>query len=204
MRSCLEFGPAYRLTSRAASPVLKILLNNLLYDISEIGIPFDTVRPEVLVRPQVWDMTSLVRFAAIMGGLPSAFDLLTFAGLLLVFHVAPEEFQSAWFLETMATQILVIFILRTNGRPWADLPHKWLIVSSLPALLVAMALPFTPLSDWFGFRAPPAGMLLRLVGIVVAYLVSAEALKPSVGRIYARIDASSPSLKAGALTAPLD
>jgi Mg2+-importing ATPase len=80
----------------------QILLNNLLYDVSEIGIPFDTVRPEALAQPQVWDMRRLVRFAAVMGPLSSAFDLLTFAGLLVLFHVSPPEFRTAWFLESMA------------------------------------------------------------------------------------------------------
>ena len=101
----------------------QILLNNLLYDFSEIGIPFDTVRPEATARPQVWNMRALMRFAGVMGPLSSAFDMLTFAGLLLVFHAAPEEFRTVWFLESMATQILVIFIIRTNGRPWSNRPH---------------------------------------------------------------------------------
>ena len=72
----------------------QILLNNLLYDFSEIGIPFDTVRPEATARPQVWNMRDLMRFAGVMGPLSSAFDMLTFAGLLLVFHAAPEEFRT--------------------------------------------------------------------------------------------------------------
>ena len=100
----------------------QILLNNLLYDFSEIGIPFDTVRPEATARPQVWDMRGLMRFAAIMGPLSSLFDLLTFGGLVFIFHASPTEFRTDWFLESMATQILVIFIIRTNGRPWKDLP----------------------------------------------------------------------------------
>jgi Mg2+-importing ATPase len=155
----------------------QILLNNLLYDVSEIGIPFDTVRPAALAKPQVWDMKRLMRFAAVMGGLSSAFDALTFVGLLLVFHVAPEEFRTAWFLETMATQILVIFIIRTNGRPWAELPQRWLVLSSLGALAVAMVLPFTPLAASFGFQAPPVNVLFGLIGVVAAYLVATEIVK---------------------------
>ena len=95
----------------------QILLNNLLYDLSELGIPFDGVRAEATALPQVWDMRGLMRFAGIMGPLSSLFDLLTFAALLLIFHASPAEFRTAWFLESMATQILVIFIIRTNGRP---------------------------------------------------------------------------------------
>ncbi len=155
----------------------QILLNNLLYDVSEIGIPFDGVRAEAVARPQVWSMPALIRFAAVMGPLSSAFDLLTFAGLSLVFHVAAPEFRTAWFLESMATQILVIFVIRTNGRPWADLPRPALALSSLGALLVAMLLPFTPVGGWFGFVAPPLVVVASIGGITLAYLVLAELLK---------------------------
>ena len=155
----------------------QILLNNLLYDISEIGIPFDTVRPEATARPQVWDLRALMRFAGIMGPLSSLFDLLTFAGLLWLFHVTPDEFRTAWFLESMATQILVIFIIRTYGRPWRDRPHPALTVSSLGALAVALALPFTPAGAWFGFAAPPLAVLAGIAGLLVVYLALAEALK---------------------------
>ena len=155
----------------------QILLNNLLYDVSEIGIPFDTVRPEAMARPQVWDMRTIIRFAAIMGPLSSAFDLLTFGGLLYVFHVSPPEFRTAWFLESMATQILVIFIIRTNGSPWRDLPHPVLTATTLGALLVAMVLPFTPIGNWFGFKAPPLIATVALGLVVVSYLICAELLK---------------------------
>ncbi|HTG08638.1 MAG TPA: HAD-IC family P-type ATPase, partial [Bradyrhizobium sp.] len=157
----------------------QILLNNLLYDLSELGIPFDGVRPEATARPQVWDMGGLIRFAAIMGPLSSLFDFLTFGALVFVFNASPVEFRTTWFLESMATQILVIFIIRTNGRPWQDWPRPALAVSSLVALLIAMVLPFTPVGSWFGFEAPPPIMLAGIGVIVVVYLVSAELLKPS-------------------------
>ena len=155
----------------------QILLNNLLYDLSEIGIPFDSVRPDATARPQVWDMRALIRFAATMGPLSSLFDLLTFGALVFFFHATPAEFQTTWFLESMATQIIVIFIIRTNGRPWEDLPQLALTISSLVALVVAMVLPFTPAGRWFGFQAPPLGMLSAIFFLVVFYLVSAELLK---------------------------
>ena len=156
---------------------IQILLNNLLYDLSEIGIPFDGVRAQAIAQPQVWDMKRLVRFAAVMGPVSSLFDFATFGVLLFVFRAGPAEFQTAWFLESMATQILVIFVIRTNGRPWADRPRPWLAATSLAALVVAIVLPFTPVGTWFGFRAPPAAMLVSIAAIVVAYLVAAELLK---------------------------
>jgi Mg2+-importing ATPase len=155
----------------------QILLNNLLYDVSEIGIPFDSVRAEAVARPQVWNLRDLVWFAGIMGPLSSLFDLLTFAGLVLIFHASPPEFRTAWFLESMATQVLVIFIIRTNGRPWADRPRPILAATSLGALVTALALPFTPLAQWLGFQTPPLAMSASIMGLVAVYLLCAELLK---------------------------
>jgi Mg2+-importing ATPase len=171
----------------------QILLNNLLYDFSEIGIPFDTVRPEAIRAPQVWDMHALLRFAAIMGPLSSVFDLLTFALLLIVFHSTPEEFRTIWFLESMATQILVVFIIRTNGPFWASRPHFALTASSLLALAVAMILPFAAIGGWFGFVAPSWSVTCAIGALVVVYLVFAEFMK----RIAVGTPAAIPELVAG-------
>jgi len=157
---------------------IQILLNNLLYDLSEVGIPFDDVRPAAIAKPQVWDMQRLIRFAAVMGSVSSLFDFLTFGVLLMVFHASAAEFQTAWFLESMATQMLVIFIIRTNGRPWAERPSAWLSASTLLALSTAMVLPFTPFGAWFGFVSPSWSMVGALALIVAGYLVITELLKP--------------------------
>jgi len=157
----------------------QILLNNLLYDFSEIGIPFDTVPPEAIAQPQVWDMRGLLRFAGTMGPLSSLFDMVTFGGLLWMFQSTSEQFRTLWFMESMATQILVIFVVRTHGLPWRDLPHPALLWSSLVALFVAMALPFTPVGSWFGFVAPPMAMVAGMSGLVLAYLACAQWLKAS-------------------------
>lgn len=156
----------------------QILLNNLLYDLSELGIPFDRVRREATARPQLWDMEGLVRFAAILGLLSSVFDLATFGVLLFVFQVSPEEFRTAWFIESMVTQILVIFIIRTHARPWADPPGAALTASSLIALGIALLIPFSSVGGWFGFVPPPWPVLLAIGGIIAAYLLAAEWLKP--------------------------
>ncbi len=155
----------------------QILLNNLLYDLSELGIPFDRVSAQATAQPQVWSMSRLVRFAAIMGPLSSVFDVLTFVALLFLFKATPEEFRTAWFVESMATQILVIFIIRTNGRPWRNRPDPALAASSLTALLVAMVLPFTPLGTWFGFVTPPPVVMAAIALLVGLYLACAELLK---------------------------
>jgi Mg2+-importing ATPase len=155
----------------------QILLNNLIYDISEIGIPFDTVRPEAIAAPQVWDGSALLRFTLVMGTLSSAFDLFTFAALRLVFDADPDTFRTAWFVESMATQILVIFLIRTNGWPWSNWPHPLLALSSLGALSVAMALPFSIVGPWFGFTSLSLSMAVCIGLLVVAYLAAAEGLK---------------------------
>jgi len=155
----------------------QILLNNLFYDLSEIGIPFDLVDRSDLNRPQRWNMKGIVRYGAIMGPLSSTFDCLTFAVLWLGFHVSAPEFRTAWFLESIATQILVVFLIRTRGLPWQTPPDKRLLTSALCALAVAVILPFTIVGRWFEFVIPRPEVLIALVGITAAYLVSAQCLK---------------------------
>ena len=156
----------------------QILLNNLLYDLSEIGIPFDNVRPEDLAQPPHWQLKDIVRFAGVMGPLSSAFDLVTFGLLYLVFQASPEEFRTGWFIESIATQTLVVFLIRTRGRPWHDLPNPKLTASTLGALALALVIPFTPLGAWFGFVAPPWHVMAALGAVVATYLVAAELIKP--------------------------
>ncbi|GAA4473922.1 magnesium-translocating P-type ATPase [Gluconacetobacter asukensis] len=155
----------------------QILLNNLLYDLSEIGIPFDTVDPSDLGRPQRWSMRGIVRYAGIMGPLSSVFDGITFVVLLYGFHVAAPEFRTAWFLESIATQILVVFLIRTRGLPWRTPPDPWLLVSALCALSVALVLPFTIAGRWLAFAVPGAAVLLAMGGITAGYLVAAQLVK---------------------------
>ncbi|MDB5377561.1 MAG: mgtA, partial [Rubritepida sp.] len=156
----------------------QILLNNLLYDLSEMGIPFDAVDAEDVAKPHGWDMGAVLRFTLVMGPLSSVFDLATFGILLWGFGATPEEFRTAWFAESMATQVLVIFLIRTHGRAWqAAAPHPALIATSLSALAVALALALGPLASMLGF-APLQGALLAVIAaLVVGYLVAAELLK---------------------------
>jgi Mg2+-importing ATPase len=155
----------------------QILLNNLLYDLSEVGIPFDAVDPSDLSRPQRWNMRGIVRYAGIMGSLSSAFDGITFVVLMVGFHAAAPEFRTAWFLESIATQICVVFLIRTRGLPWRTPPDPRLLISALCALAVALVIPFTLVGRWFDFTTPSAAILLTVGAITVGYLASAQALK---------------------------
>ena len=156
----------------------QILLNNLFYDLSEIGIPFDAVDQDDLAAPHSWDMKQVLRFTLVMGPLSSVFDLATFGLLYWGYGATPEEFRTAWFVESMATQILVIFLIRTAGPAWrAVAPHRVLVTTSLGALGVALALALGPLAPTLGFAPLPGALLAVLAALVLAYLVAAELLK---------------------------
>jgi Mg2+-importing ATPase len=156
---------------------VQILLNNLLYDLSEIGIPLDRVDGNDLALPHGWDIPAILRFTLIMGALSSLFDFATFAVLFYVFNADTELFRTAWFVESMATQILVIFVIRTWMRPWSSRPNPVLIVTSVGALCIAFAIAFTPLGHAFSFVAIPPLVLLTIGIIALVYLMLAEAIK---------------------------
>ncbi|TAK48912.1 MAG: magnesium-translocating P-type ATPase [Xanthobacteraceae bacterium] len=156
---------------------VQILLNNLLYDISEIGIPFDNVEAGDLAHPRMWDMASILRFTLVMGALSSLFDIATFALLLGLFKAGADMFRTAWFVESMATQILVIFLIRTAAGAWTSRPHWRLVVSSMGALAAALAIGLTPLGRAFGFVDLPPPILAAVVAIVAAYLGAIELVK---------------------------
>jgi Mg2+-importing ATPase len=159
---------------------VQILLNNLLYDFSEIGIPFDGVDRQDLARPRAWEMRDILRFTLIMGALSSLFDLATFALLLKFFHANAEQFRTAWFAESIATQILVIFIIRTYRAAWASRVHPVLVGSSIGALVLAFVLVATPFGATFAFVPIPRAIVIAIAVLVVAYLASAEMAKKFV------------------------
>ncbi|MGO9700084.1 MAG: cation transporting ATPase C-terminal domain-containing protein [Xanthobacteraceae bacterium] len=110
----------------------QILLNNLLYDLSETTIPLDNVSDETIARPRRWDLDTLRKFMLMFGPLSSVFDFVTFGLLLWVFHANEMPFHTGSFVESLSTQIQVIFIIRT-ARPLRDGLHWALVASSLSA-----------------------------------------------------------------------
>ncbi|MHC2738384.1 magnesium-transporting ATPase (P-type) [Bradyrhizobium liaoningense] len=157
---------------------LQILLNNLIYDLSEIGIPFDEVDREDVAQPETWNMAGILRFSIIMGMASSLFDAITFVVLLEVFEADAALFRTGWFVESILTQILVIFVIRSRRMPWrANRPHNILIATSVGALLAGLALALGPWRGLFGFTALSGGILAAIIAIAAAYLVSANAAK---------------------------
>jgi len=127
-------------------------------------------------------MANVLRFTLIMGALSSIFDLATFAILLHVFEATPDAFRTAWFVESTATQILVIFAIRTHGPFWASRPHPFLVFSSFGALAIALAIVASPVGSAFGFTSLPAILLACLAALVAAYLIAAELVKRFAAR----------------------
>jgi Mg2+-importing ATPase len=184
MGTSSNFGNMF--SAAAASAVLpflpmlpsQILLNNLLYDTSQLAIPSDHVDPELLRAPSHWDIDFIRRFMVFFGPLSSMFDFLTFGVLLGVFHAGPELFRTGWFIESLATQTLVIFAIRTRRSPfWRSRPSRPLVLAALGVVTVGVPLPLSPLSALLGFTVPPAPFLLVVAVMVVCYLALIESAK---------------------------
>ncbi|WP_440658507.1 magnesium-translocating P-type ATPase [Ensifer adhaerens] len=156
---------------------VQILLNNLLYDTSEIAIPLDSVDEAMIAQPRHWDMNFVRNFMLVLGPVSSLFDFVTFGLLLWVFQASEALFQTGWFVESLMTQVLVIFVIRTQKRPWQSWPHPALAASSLGIVMLALALPFSPFAAWFGFVPLPAHVVLTLAALTTIYLVLAEQVK---------------------------
>ena len=165
----------------------QILLNNLLYDVSEMTIPTDRVDEELLERPEHWDVRFIRRFMLFFGPISSIYDFATFGVMLWVFHAHAPLFRSGWFVESLATQALVVFVIRTRRSPFfRSRPSKALLAATLLVVAVGAAIPFSPLASTLGFRSLPLGFLGILAGMVVTYLALAETGKRLFYR-YARL-----------------
>jgi Mg2+-importing ATPase len=155
----------------------QILLNNILYDLSEIPIPLDKVDSSETHTPRVLDMNFVRNFMLVIGPISSLFDFLTFYLMLVVFQANEKLFQTGWFVESLCTQVLVIFIIRTRKNPLKSRPHPLLTATSLAIVATAVLLPFTPLGTYFGFVPPPAKFYFILGAMVLVYLCIVELAK---------------------------
>jgi Mg2+-importing ATPase len=194
MGSSSNFGNMFSMAGAALFlpflPMLpvQVLLNNLLYDGSEIGVPFDRVDEEALQKPAQWSIKLIERFMLVLGPVSSVFDFLTFYVLLHLFDADAALFQTGWFVESLATQVLVVFIIRTRGPFWKTRPDPvlaWLCIAVVGAGLV---IPWTPIGAWFGFVHPPASFYIFLVLAVGTYLALVEVVKRAFYRYLAPVD----------------
>jgi Mg2+-importing ATPase len=156
---------------------VQILLNNLLYDLSELTIPTDRVMDQDVLAPRRWDMAQIRRFMLSFGALSSVFDLVAFTLLIKVFRASEAVFQSTWFVQSMCTQVLVIFLIRTARPCWQDRPSKALTATTLGVTVMACALPFMPWRAALGFAVPPAATWVMVAVLTLAYLGSVEVVK---------------------------
>jgi P-type Mg2+ transporter len=170
------------------SPV-QILANNLLYDISQTAIPTDTVDPDRLQKPRVWDIRELTRFIFFIGPCSSIFDYSTFFVMLYVFGCRDVSstaaaahsrslFQTGWFVESLLTQTLIIHVIRTSKIPFFQSRASWFLTATTGVIMaVAVAIPFSPVGPYLGFSALP-GLYWPILALTLAcYVLLTQGVK---------------------------
>jgi len=184
MGSSSNFGNMFSMTGASLFlpflPMLpiQILLNNFLYDISQIAIPSDEVDEEYLMKSRPWNVGYIKKFMLFIGPVSSIFDFITFGVLWFIFHAQQPLFNTGWFLESLCTQTLVIHIIRTGKIPFIESkPSQFLMFSSIYIITIGLVLPFIPLGKYFGFVQPPPMYFLALVFIVAVYLLTVQFVK---------------------------
>ena len=184
MGTSSNFGNMF--SAAAASAVLsflpmlpsQILLNNLLYDTSQLAIPTDRVDEEQLRAPAHWDIGFIRRFMLTFGPISSLFDFLTFGLMLGLLHAGPIEFRTGWFVESLATQTLIIFAIRTRRVPFLrSRPGLVLSIATLSIVAIGVVLTISPLARDLGFTPLPWQFFTALVALTAAYLVLVEITK---------------------------
>jgi Mg2+-importing ATPase len=160
---------------------IQILLNNLIYNVSEIAIPFDNVDPESVVAPVAWNVRLVQRFMLVFGPLSSVFDFITFYVMLDLLGADAALFQTGWFIESMTTQALVVFCIRTRRVVFRSRPGRFLVGMTTGAVALAILLPILPpawgIGGWFGFVQPPPLFFVFLLAATLAYLGLVEVAK---------------------------
>jgi Mg2+-importing ATPase len=157
----------------------QILLNNFLYDTSQIAVPGDNVDPALQHKPKRWQIGFIRQFMTIIGPISSIYDFLTFGVLLWMFHAATNAplFRTGWFVESLATQTLVVFVIRTAGNPLKSRPSGQLLMSVLAVSVVGAVLPYTPLGPLLGFTPLPLSLLGAIALLALTYLILVQAVK---------------------------
>jgi Mg2+-importing ATPase len=153
----------------------QILLNNFLSDLPAMAIAGDRVDAEMVERPRRWQVARIRNFMLAFGLISSAFDALTFALLLLVLHVAPAQFRTAWFVESLLTELAILLVVRTHRPLVASRPSAGVLWSTVAVAAAAVALPYLPgLAATFDFVPLPASLMAMLLAITLAYVLANE------------------------------
>ena len=161
----------------------QILLNNFLYDLAQTTIPTDNVDAEQIRRPTRWNVSLIRRFMLGIGPISSLFDFLTFYVLLRWLNASAELFHTGWFVESLATQTLVLFVIRTRGNPLRSKPSTPLLITILASVMVGIVIPATQVGRELGFVPLPFAFFAFLAGASIAYLFFVEfAKRRFVGR----------------------
>ena len=155
----------------------QVLLTNLMTDFPEMTIATDSVDPEAVDRPRRWDIKFIRRFMVVFGLVSSVCDYLTFGVLLLVMHANTVQFRTGWFLESVVTAALIVLVIRTRKRFYRSRPSSPLLLATLAIVALALVLPYTPLAHLFGLRPAARRVSAGAGGIMVFYVVVAEAAK---------------------------
>ena len=168
---------------------LHLLIQNLLYDVSQVAIPFDNVDDEQIRQPQRWNPADLGRFMIFFGPISSIFDILTFCVMWWVFKAnVPEAqtlFQSGWFVEGLLSQTLIVHMIRTRRVPFIQSRAAWpLIMMTLMVILVGIALPFSPLASYLQLQALPLSYFPWLIAILAGYMTLTQMVKGFYSRRY--------------------
>ena len=158
----------------------QILLNNLLYDLAQVTIPTDHVDRSFLRKPQRWDIRLVRNFMLAIGPISSVYDFLTFWVLLGVFHANETFFHTGWFVESLATQTPVLFVIRTMQNPFKSRPSRALAATTIAVVLVAVALPYTFLARQLGLVPLPAPFLAFVAVATITYLGLVQVVKRRV------------------------
>lgn len=170
-------GASFILPFLPMTPV-QILLTNGLYDLSQTTIPSDNVDPESLVKPRQWNIKFLNKYMLFFGPISSLFDFMTFGIMIFIFHAGEKLFQTGWFVESIATEILVIFVIRTARTPFfMSRPSPYLLIAALSIVGMGILLPFSPLAADLGFVALPPLYFIVLLLLIAFYLTIVELVK---------------------------
>lgn len=156
----------------------QILLNNLLYDSSQFAIPLDNVDESEVLAPRILSIKDIKKFMWSYGLLSSIFDFTTFGILILIFRTDQSVFQAGWFIESIMTQVLVVFVIRTRSVPFKESkPATILTVSTLLVISMALLTVLTPIRTLFHFGMLSAVQICSLMSVVIIYLIFAEVIK---------------------------